>query len=72
MRGIEAVGVQLGVQIGLRAPRRGARSATMAEDVVDVSVLGGYAALHERERAAASGARFVRRHARWDPAWSVQ
>ena len=42
----------------------------MAEDVVDVSVLGGYAALHERERAAASGARFVRRHARWDPAWS--
>ena len=37
---------------------------------MDVSVLGGYAALHERERAAASGARFVRRHARWDPAWS--
>ena len=44
----------------------------MAEDVVDLTEVGGYAQIHDRERAAlrSSSAGFVKRHVRWDEAWS--
>ena len=47
-----------------------APAGAMAEDVADASAAGGYAALHERGRLAQSRAWLVRRHARFDPAWS--
>ena len=44
----------------------------MAEDVVDLTEVGGYAQIHDRERAAlrSSSAGLVKRHVRWDEAWS--
>jgi len=44
----------------------------MAGDVVDPSSVGGYAAAYDRERAGylSSSANLVKRHVRWDEAWS--
>lgn len=43
----------------------------MVEDIVDLSAVGGYAAIHDRERAGLrSSSNLVKRHVRWDEAWS--
>ena len=59
-----------GPHTSTRPPREDA--VTMAEDVVDLTEVGGYAQIHDRERAAlrSSSAGLVKRHVRWDEAWS--